>query len=203
MLILRVSRQVTYQSAIEKAVKTAEPLTSSLSMQYVIEPDAMPDRCNPSVVLNAAMYKRPGTISTACTAQHTTVKACRRESSTLEGRVGRCACLRKLVRRAPIVSEWALQMLHGCSNPLGGRAAPTSCRRCPRLPRFLFSRCVHQCFKMPGFVCSVTRICCADVTGASSNSARSGVTGSRVNAKASCCDDVSESRAVKKCYAVQ
>ena len=75
--------------------------------------------------------------------QHTTVKACRRESSTLEGRVERCTCLRKLVRRTPIVSEWALQMLHGCSNTLGGWAAPTSCRRCPRLPRFLFSRCVH------------------------------------------------------------
>lgn len=67
-LIVRVSRQVSFQSAIEKAVTTAEPLTNSLSMQYVIEPDAMPDRCNPSVVFNAAMYKRPGIISTACTA---------------------------------------------------------------------------------------------------------------------------------------
>ena len=66
--IVCVSRQVIFQSAIEKAVNTAEPLTSSLSMQYVIEPDAMPDRCNPSVVLNAAMYKRPGIISTAYTA---------------------------------------------------------------------------------------------------------------------------------------
>lgn len=109
--------------------------------------------------------------------QHTTVKACRRESSTLEGRVDRCTCLRKLVRRTPIVSEWALQMLHGCSEPPGGRAAPTSCRRCPRLPRFLFSRCVHQCFKMPGSVCCVTPTCCAGVTEPSSNSARSGVNG--------------------------
>lgn len=57
--------------------------------------------------------------------QHTTVKACRRESSTLEGRVERCTCLRKLVRRTPIVSEWALQLLHGCSNTLGGRAGST------------------------------------------------------------------------------
>ena len=78
--------------------------------------------------------------------QHTTVKACRRESLILERRVNYCPCLRQLVRQTPIVSEWALHMLHGCNNPLRRRAAPTTCRRCPRLPRFLFSCSVHQCF---------------------------------------------------------
>lgn len=76
----RSSFSCKFGQAIEKAVNTAELLTSSLSMQYVIELDAMPDRCNPSAVFKAAMYKRPGIISTACARYPRLSKACRRES---------------------------------------------------------------------------------------------------------------------------
>lgn len=44
--------------------------------------------------------------------------------------------LRKLIGLSSIVSEWALRMLHGCSNLLGRRAAPTKVSPLPPIAAF-------------------------------------------------------------------
>ena len=107
-------------------MNSAELLTSSLSMQYVIELCAMLERCSPSTVFRAAMYKRPGTISRACTKPRRVSKACRRDSSILGELRRQYWYLRELVQLGCIVSERALRMLHGFTGPLARRAAPTS-----------------------------------------------------------------------------
>ena len=86
----------------------------------------MPERCCPSTVFRAAMYKRPGIISRACTEPRPLSKACRRGSSILGELRRQYWYLRELVQLGCIVSERALRMLHGFTGPLARRAAPTS-----------------------------------------------------------------------------